>query len=412
MNKRAIIPLVIGLGVGVVALKIGLDVVRKAKGSRRDTAGVLVVVAKAPIDRESAIREEDVTTIESAEALVPDGSFSDPAAVIGRVSSVHLPKGMFLAESMLRPPGSKPGLEAAIPSGYRAVAVKVDEYVAVGNWLKPGARVDVLVVLNSGSGRRSQAMSRVVLRDVEVLAVGQVLDPTGKEGTVKGRSVTVLVREADAPKMHLASTKGKLRFALRGQDTANEEGGGRTVTDADLFGDGKPDKKEPSTPAAKGPSLLGSIFGGIARAGARASTPVTVVAPPPEPQTWTVELLDGSSGVETFEFAGPRSSRRLDRGVQARKARGAQTTGKQPAAARGAVRGRRPARGSDERKKPDDAARTDAEPPTDDARSDADQRFWEELMNAPGAKDEAEGKTEESSEEAPVEPVGEDDSVG
>ena len=52
MSKRAIIPLVIGLGVGVVALKMGLDVVKRAKGSRREIEGVLVVVAKAPIERE------------------------------------------------------------------------------------------------------------------------------------------------------------------------------------------------------------------------------------------------------------------------------------------------------------------------------------------------------------------------
>jgi len=51
------------------------------------------------------------------------------------------------------------------------------------------------------------------------------------------RSVTVLVKPEDASKLHLASTKGKLRLAMRSQDDRREPKP-VTLTDEDLLADG------------------------------------------------------------------------------------------------------------------------------------------------------------------------------
>jgi pilus assembly protein CpaB len=289
MSKRAIIPLVIGLGVGLFALKLGLDVVKKAQGTQAAPATKQVVVAKAPISRESAITAEQIEVVDWPAALVPSGSFSDPTAVIDRVASVSLVNGMFISEVVLRPPGAKAGLEATIPSGYRAVAVKTDEYSAVGHWLTPGAHVDVLVVMNSHSRNRGSS-SRVILRNIEVLAVGQVLDTNNKPGVISSRSITVLVRDQDAPKLHLASSQGKIRFALRGQTTDPLTDETLVKSDeSDLYGEG---------PTTEAPNAQ--------------STPVTTWNPTPvQNRTWTVEVLSGQSKVKRYEFAGPTSSRRV-----------------------------------------------------------------------------------------------------
>ena len=216
---------------------------------------------------------------------------------MGRVASTSLVDGMFISEAVLRPPGSKAGLEATIPPGYRAVAVKVDEFVAVGNWLNPGARVDVLVVMNTNRRDRGSS-SRVILRNIEVLAVGQVLDTPSKPGKqVSGRSVTLLVLEADAPKIHLASSKGKIRFALRGgrKSGVSDELDYASASESELLGEESPQAAEP-------------------RPIAQPTSPVAMVTPAVN-RTWTVELITGQSKSQRFEFAGPRSYRRVHGGT-------------------------------------------------------------------------------------------------
>ena len=232
MKSRAIIPLIVGLAVGGIAIKIFFNVLQKARGSSGDN--VEVIRAAADIAPTIEISETMVSKTTVPRSLVPDGTFSDPAKVIGRVSAQMIPKGMPVTTGLLAPEGTPPGMVAKIPDGYRAVAISVDEIVGVGGFIKPGARVDVVMVI-SGQGKSSN-VSRVILQNVEVLAVGQKSDTSG-QGAAVTRSVTVLVKPEDASKLHLASTKGKLRLAMRSQDDRREPKP-VTLTDEDLLADG------------------------------------------------------------------------------------------------------------------------------------------------------------------------------
>lgn len=302
MNKRAVVPLVIGLVVGVVAIKMGMDLLSKARGDNQPEVGLKIVVAKARIDREHVILKDQIRMVDVPEALMPKGAFTDPEALVNRVAAQHIPIGMFISEAMLRPPGSRAGISAAIPPGYRAVAVKVDEYAAVGHWLQPESRVDLLVVMNVRRGGKTVSESRVVLRNVRVLAVGKTMDATGKTGTVQGRSVTLLVRQQDAKRVHLASTKGRIRFAMRGQGDEKDE------EPDDLDELATDEKKKPD---AK-PSFMETLLTGMAKQAA-AGTPGALTLATTAPKPWTVEVIRvGRKKGEVIRFAGPNSTERIE----------------------------------------------------------------------------------------------------
>jgi Flp pilus assembly protein CpaB len=118
---------------------------------------------------------------------------------------------------MLAPPGTRPGLEVRIEEGYRAVSVKIDEVSGVAYNLKPGDWVDVITVMSVMRNGRKDTISNVFLQRVQVAGVGQWLDDPGTKGA-KARSVTLLVKDEDVPKLHLAQTKGKVTLAMRGRE--------------------------------------------------------------------------------------------------------------------------------------------------------------------------------------------------
>jgi Flp pilus assembly protein CpaB len=189
---------------------------------------------------------------------------------------------------------------AKIPDGYRAVAIQVDEIVGVGGFVKPGARVDVVIVMTGQS--KNQNISRVILQNVEVLAVGQETE-MGSQGAAVTRSVTVLVRPEDASKLHLASTKGKLRLALRSQDD-HREPKPVMLTDEDLLTDGTSARRR----GAEDNSVFGLLFGNLSKPN---KSKVDVKAAPdvakatPEQKDWEVEVMSGTEVYKVkFDSAG------------------------------------------------------------------------------------------------------------
>lgn len=220
MKAKTIIPLIIGLGVGFFAIKMGIDMVRRAQGVGGATKNV--VVAKAKIDVASRISEAMLTTQEVAESLVPKGAFGDPKKLAGRIAKMTIPTGITVSNSMLAPPGASPGLTSKIPNGLRAVSVKVNEASAVAGFLNPGDHVDVFAV---GRNRRSNSNSRLILSRVEVGAVGQSMSEVAPDGTTvrNMKSVTLFLRPEQVPTLDAASSKGAIRLALRGFDEAEPQ---------------------------------------------------------------------------------------------------------------------------------------------------------------------------------------------
>ena len=278
MKSKAAIPLVLGLGMGFLAIKMGISVLRKAQGKPVETANV--VVAAAPIEAASAITESMLRIAAVPVSLIPPGSFQDPKKLIGRVPTVPISTGIALSAEMLAPEGAEPGLPSQIPEGYRAISVAVDESTAVAGFVCPGHRVDVYATESLIRNNTSQrAVSRLLLEDVQVGAVGQsirTVDPDGKTSRLT-RSVTLYVRPEDVPALDVAA-RSSIRLALRGSS----------------------DKNKPARTVQSGPSALEQMSALLKDLKSlqpkRPPTPVVQKPePPPPPKPHVVEVYRGEA---------------------------------------------------------------------------------------------------------------------
>jgi pilus assembly protein CpaB len=235
MRGRAIIPLVVGLGVGVFAIKMFVNVLQNAKGSNTNDM-VEVVSAVADIAPTVEISESMVGVRQVPKSLAPKLAFAKKEDVIGRVAAMVIPNGSAVTANLLAPKGTLAGLAVRIPDGYRAVSIKTDEYAGVAGWLKPHARVDVVAMLLIQEGGKRSTICRTILQDVEVLAVGQDLGNAGDPNATVTKSVTLAVKPNDVPRLHLASsqTGSKLRLAMRAQKDRGIARAG-TTTDNELL---------------------------------------------------------------------------------------------------------------------------------------------------------------------------------
>jgi pilus assembly protein CpaB len=156
-----------------------------------------------------------------------------------------IPKEMPVLASMLAPKDTSPDLGSRIPEHMRAVAMKVDEWVGVDGWLKPGVHVDVAAVFTASSDGKNQTISRIILQNIEVVAVGGEKGQNPQDtGPLIARSVTLLVKPEEVGKLHLASEKGKIRLAMRNSmDAAAEDL--TTHNESALYGEQKPAEPEP-----------------------------------------------------------------------------------------------------------------------------------------------------------------------
>jgi pilus assembly protein CpaB len=210
MKAKTIVPLVLGLGVGFFAVKMGIDLVKKAQGAQGSEQ--LVFVSAKTIEVATKITDSMVTTTKIPEKLIPSNAFTEKHLLVGRVSAMTISSGVPITNTMLAPPGAEPGLAAIIPRGHRAVAVSVNEESAVGGFILPGAHVDVSTV------DEKTRSSKLILTDVEVGAVGQSLSEVGSDGktTRITKSVTLFLEPHEVQTLHAHSGKGRIRLAMRG----------------------------------------------------------------------------------------------------------------------------------------------------------------------------------------------------
>jgi len=323
MKGRAIIPLVVGLAVGVFAIKIFADILKKARGSGGGET-TEVVCAATDIGPTMEIKESMLELKAAPTSLVPKLTFAKLEDVVGRVASLTIPRGMPVVPTLLAPKGTPPGMAVRIRDGYRAVAVKIDEFAGVAGWIKPGGHVDVVAVMQTQrTGRSGGTISKVILENVEVLAVGQDIGISGDTTASVTKSVTLLVRPEDVPRLHLAATKGKLRLAMRNRHDSSAFANLET-TDKDLLSSSSSGGSARSkSEAGKRQSFLGRLFHKQPKIAANKTdkepeglqptrSDVVQFAAPAQGQPWRVELMTGSKTEELWFDGDTRQARRLN----------------------------------------------------------------------------------------------------
>src|SRR5215469_6623930 len=209
--RRIILALLIAL---LLSAGVTFIVGRKLNGHSAARPNVQRYVAPSrALQAGEVLKAEDLMLTDWPAAIAVANPFTKAADLVGRAVIYPVAPSQPILESYLAAPGSGIGLTTKIPEGMRATSVKSDEVVGVAGFLFPGSHVDVLVTFRSD--RLPTPETQIVLQDVEVLTVGQKLqpDPQGKPESVS--VVTLLLTPEDAQKLMLASAQGGIQFVLR-----------------------------------------------------------------------------------------------------------------------------------------------------------------------------------------------------
>jgi len=274
MGKKGPV-LVIGIGV-VIAVQVTVLAYNwlKTRGSTQAVTLETQDVAVASIDLPwgSVLNSQMIKREPFLKKTLPAGSHVDIAALQGRVVLYPIKANEPILESRLAPTSMKSGgMAAVVGKDKRAMAVKVDKVVGVSGFVFPGNRVDILVTMTMKSGGEGQnALTKIVLENVLVLATGSEVDTSGKqEKPTQVDVITLEVTPEEGEKLALAASEGKLQLALRNfNDTADVFTRGATV-----------------------PALMSSYRGGSEKAPKAAKSSVPAA---PKPRVVTVELIRGS----------------------------------------------------------------------------------------------------------------------
>lgn len=281
-SRAVVLTLVAALVFGLLAAYAVRQFLQQKEAELRQARGEQqpVVVAAIDVPPGETLVQEQIRTVMWPKTSLPPGAIDNPSLALGRLTVKDLVVGEPVLESKLAPKDVTTGVMTfLIPPGQRAVTVGVDQVSGVSGFILPNSHVDVIATTQAPGGVK---MSRTVLQNLRVLAIGQILDQ--KDGKpVPVPTVTLAVTPGEAEMLTLASNEGHLQLVLR------------------KFGD----QEEVSTKGITISRLLSPTGVAAPREGTVARTrktshpvvpsPVVEPAPPPAP-SHTVEIIRATEG--------------------------------------------------------------------------------------------------------------------
>jgi pilus assembly protein CpaB len=189
---------------------------REAEVQKAMVKTVYIVVAANDLPLGSKIDPGQVKLARWSADAMPDGAFTNPSQVVGSfVKSQFVSNEPVVATKLFLGQKTAGVMPLLIPVGMRAVSVQVDEVSDIAGFVLPHAHVDILVALaNQGGGGPDKPFSKIVLQNVEVLAVGEEVEKK-KDDPELVKVVTVIVTPQDAERLALATREGTLHLAMR-----------------------------------------------------------------------------------------------------------------------------------------------------------------------------------------------------
>jgi pilus assembly protein CpaB len=116
-----------------------------------------------------------------------------------------------------------------LPAGMRAMSIPITAESDAGGFVLPGDRVDVVLSLkNQPSGdpnAAKTASSRMVMRNIKVLAIDQTTDPKAQQAAMIGSTATLEIPANDVDALARAKTQGDLTLILRSYADASGPSG-------------------------------------------------------------------------------------------------------------------------------------------------------------------------------------------
>ncbi|MDX2096099.1 MAG: Flp pilus assembly protein CpaB [Alphaproteobacteria bacterium] len=200
------------------------------------TATVSVYVAARPITVGTTLTADMVATQPWPEHLALEGFVvaDGKSNVVGMVARGAFQQSEPLLKAKLANPNDPNFLSGELPKGQRVITIAVNETDGVAGFVFPGDHVDLIythevdawdyapaaaVGAPSTAQKVKQTVTETLLTNVKVLAIDQRSSSAGavdKNGSlVIPRTASLMVSQADAQRVRLASKTGVVSLALR-----------------------------------------------------------------------------------------------------------------------------------------------------------------------------------------------------
>jgi pilus assembly protein CpaB len=284
MNQRLLSVLAFAFVVSAGASLLLYRLLSSRVSSQAPPPSSKVIVAAHVLEPGTLIREGDLALADRA-GSTPEGTLLKKEEIVGRgVVSTIFGNEPFI-ENRLAPKGGGAGLAALIPTGMRAVAVRVNEIVGVAGFVVPGMRVDVLISGNPPGNAALGSVTKTLLQNVQVLSAGQNFQKDVEGKPVSVQVVNLLVTPEQAEMLSLASSQTTIQLVLRNpMDTQIAKTSGTAVVQLFHSNMTLPPEEKAGQPVVARP----------------APRPARTAPPPPQPRV--VEVILGTKRAET-QFA-------------------------------------------------------------------------------------------------------------
>ncbi|WP_341936333.1 Flp pilus assembly protein CpaB [Marinimicrobium sp. C2-29] len=171
-----------------------------------------VVIAAVRIPYGQKIESRHLSLVTLPTAAIPSNTFSEVAAVEGKVAREEILEGDILREERMVQHLHGSTLAAMIAENKRAMTVRVNDVIGVAGFLLPGNHVDIVSAKSKGRG---EAETETVLNRIRVLAVDQTAGSEKDGRPVVVRAVTLEVTPAEGETLVKATEEGRIQLALR-----------------------------------------------------------------------------------------------------------------------------------------------------------------------------------------------------
>jgi pilus assembly protein CpaB len=214
MNKRFVIALVGAAVFGLLAILVAQNYLQQQIREKAQQDVTQVVIATADIPIGTTIAAQQVRTENYPRSLIPEGALTKTEAVVERVAITDIAAKTPILARYLAAPGSPPGPAGQLQPGMRAVSVRVDEASSVAGFALAGNYVDVIVIIQPPVPD-AKPVAKTILQNIKVLANGQQTQTRADGKPMLSNTVTLEVTPAQAERIKLAESEGKLQLAIR-----------------------------------------------------------------------------------------------------------------------------------------------------------------------------------------------------
>jgi pilus assembly protein CpaB len=216
MKPKTMMLMVVAVGCGLAASYMTSRLLAERSNGPAEEQKIKILVAKAKVpawvlikDPEKYFEEKDVP-----ESAAPKKALKEFAKVKDQRLSQALVEGDYVQEDKLVS-AEQSGLLAKLPSGKRAIAVKVNAETLAGGFVLPGSRVDVVSTRRGGA---TESESTIIMQNMLVLAVDTTAVRDTQTQSILGSTVTLAATPEEANRLSLAASGGELRLTLRTPD--------------------------------------------------------------------------------------------------------------------------------------------------------------------------------------------------